>query len=204
MPDATPPTNKTTLRKTLRMARLAVPESQRRHAARQLERLALHHRLITPHRRIGLYIPAKGEIDCLPLLNRALHLKAPCYLPIVPPHRQRKLWFSQLGDGPHWKNNRFGIPEYGHRFRKVRASELDVLFMPLLGFDQHGTRMGMGGGFYDASLAFLLRRKFWKRPKLVGLAFERQQVELLPRAPWDVPLDAVLTEKRLYRIRNKL
>lgn len=195
--------DKSALRQTLRKARRAIPETQRRLAGRQLARLALHYHLISQHRRIGLYIPAKGEIDCLPLLNRTLWLKAACFLPIVPHHRQKKLWFSQLGNGPHWKNNRFGIPEYGHQFQKIRASMLDVIFLPLLGFDLHGTRMGMGGGFYDSSLAFLLRRKFWKRPKLIGLAFEAQRVDFLPRDPWDVPLDAVLTEKQLYRFRHQ-
>jgi 5-formyltetrahydrofolate cyclo-ligase len=193
---------KSLLRKQLRQARRALPEAFRRTAARQIERLAMHHRLLDRHQRMGFFIPSKGEIDCLPLLNRALWLGAACYLPIVPQRRQRKLWFSQMGNDAHWKNNRFGIPEYGHAFRKIRAHQLDVLFMPLLGFDLHGTRMGMGGGFYDASLAFLQKRTHWHRPRLIGLAFEAQKVECLPRDAWDVPLDAVLTERALYRFRR--
>lgn len=196
----TPPnTEKTALRRSLRQARASVPKSVRRQAGHSVERLALSHRLIASKCRIGLYMPAKGELDCLPLLNRALWLGAECYLPIVPHHSQKKLWFTRLRDGRHWTVNRFGIQEFGHRHDKYRAAWLDVLFMPLLGFDLRGYRMGMGGGFYDASLAFLTRRRRWRRPLLIGLAFEAQRVDRLPEDPWDVPLDGVLTERRFYR-----
>jgi 5-formyltetrahydrofolate cyclo-ligase len=178
-----------------------VPEAERRRAARQIERLALSHRLIASGCRAGFYIPAKGELDCLPLVSRALWLGAECYLPVVPHHSQKKLWFTRLGEGPHWAVNRFGIPEFGHRHDKFRAAWLDVLFMPLLGFDLRGYRMGMGGGYYDASLAFLARRRSWRRPRLIGLAFEAQKVERLPEDPWDVPLDGVVTEQRFYRFK---
>jgi 5-formyltetrahydrofolate cyclo-ligase len=199
---SSPNLDKAALRRTLRQARAAVPDAVRRMAARQVERQALSHRLIASQRRVGFYMPAKGELDCLPLLNRALWLGAECYLPIVPHYSQRKLWFTRLRDGRHWAVNRFGIPEFGHRHDKYRAAWLDVLFMPLLGFDRRGYRMGMGGGFYDASLAFLGRQRRWRRPRLIGLAFEAQRVERLPEDPWDIPLDGVLTEKRFYRFNN--
>jgi len=198
-----PNPHKAELRRALRRARLGVPDSVRRYAGQRVERLALRNYLIASKRRIGLYMPSKGELDCLPLLNRALWLGAECYLPVVPHHSQRKLWFTRLFDGHHWAVNRFGIPEFGHRHEKFRASWLDVVFMPLLGFDLRGFRMGMGGGFYDASLAFLGRRRRWRRPRLIGLAFEAQKVERLPEDPWDIPLDGVLTEKRYYRFRHE-
>lgn len=197
-----PNPEKSALRRSLRRARLNVPADVRRQAGQRVERLALHHHLIAKGRRVGLYMPSKGELDCLPLLNRALWLGAECYLPIVPHHSQRKLWFTRLVAGHHWAENRFGIPEFGHRHDKFRASWLDVVFMPLLGFDTRGYRMGMGGGFYDASLAFLGRRRRWRRPRLIGLAFEVQKVPRLPEDPWDIPLDGVLTERRFYRFRN--
>ena len=71
--------------------------------------------------------------------------------------------------------------------------------MPLVGFDEAGYRLGMGGGFYDASLAYLRRRKTWRKPYLVGVGYECQRIARVPRDPWDVPLDAVLTESRVYR-----
>jgi 5-formyltetrahydrofolate cyclo-ligase len=199
MPESPVPVSKADLRRQLRQRRNGVPEQVRRQAGRQVERLALRHRLIGRGRRIGFYIPANGELNILPLLNRALWMNSRCFLPVVPHHRQRKLWFTRLGKGAHWVVNRYGIPEYGHHLDKIRISRLERIFVPLLGFDSRGYRMGMGGGYYDASLAYLLRRRRWHRPKLIGVAFEAQKVEMLPVDPWDIPLDAVLTERRYYR-----
>jgi 5-formyltetrahydrofolate cyclo-ligase len=75
---------------------------------------------------------------------------------------------------------------------------LDLLLVPLVGFDADCNRLGMGGGFYDRTLAYLTRRTHWRRPRLVGIAHECQRVERLETGPWDVPLDAVATERRLY------
>lgn len=203
MPDIPPSPDKRALRTRLRRLRQAVPAAVRKRAGRAIVRIALAQGLLASKRRFGFYVPAKGEIDCLPLLNRALWLGAECCLPVVPRARQRMLWFSRLGDGPHWGTNRYGIPEYGHRrFNRLRAADLDILFLPLLGFDDAGYRMGMGGGYYDASLAYLRRRRTWRKPRLIGLAFEVQRVARLPRDPWDVPLDGVITERCYYRFSN--
>lgn len=197
------PPSKAEIRRELRRARNAVADGVRSLAARRAVRCALRHRLLRRGRRAGFYIPAKGEFDCLPLADRALWMGMACYLPMVPPSRQKRLWFSRLGDGPHWALNRYGIPEYVRHEQRVRASALDVLFMPLLGFDRQGYRMGMGGGYYDSSLAFLARRRHWRRPKLIGLAFEAQARDRLPTDPWDIPLDAVITERGLHRFKRR-
>lgn len=190
---------KADLRRQLRKRRNDVPVVVRRLAGRQVERLALRHRLIGRGRRIGFYIPANGELNILPLLNRALWMGCRCFLPVLPQRGLRKLWFTRLGKGAHWSVNRYGIPEYGQRLDKVRIHLLERIFVPLLGFDRRGFRMGMGGGYYDASLAYMLRRKRWYRPKLIGVAFAAQGVDDLPVDPWDIPLDAVLTEQGYQR-----
>ncbi len=194
--------DKATLRRQLRRARAGVAEEIRRVAGERVMRLALRAGLLARGRRVAFYMPAKGEMDVLPLLNQALWMQVACYLPIVPHHRQRRLWFSRLGDGPHWTLNRYDIPEYGKQHRKVRARWLDVVFLPLIGFDMRGYRMGMGGGYYDASLAYLKHRRVWKRPRLVGIAFEAQKCQRIPNDPWDIPLDMVITEARYYRFRR--
>ena len=200
MPSFEPSPDKASLRKRLREIRQGIPDNARKKAGQAVARFARSRGLLAPRRRIGFYMPSKGELDCLPLLGRALWLGAECYLPVVPPARQRKLWFSRLGKGSHWGLNRYGIPEFGHRrVVRLRAIGLDVLFLPLLGFDESGYRMGMGGGYYDASLGYLRGRRCWHRPRLIGLAFEAQKVARLPADPWDVPLDAVITELRYHR-----
>jgi 5-formyltetrahydrofolate cyclo-ligase len=62
----------------------------------------------------------------------------------------------------------------------------------------------MGGGYYDTTLAYLLRRRLWRKPLLIGVGYECQRVEALPHDPWDTPLDAALTERRLIRFNVEL
>lgn len=201
MPSLTPNPDKAALRRVLRGIRRAIPDTVHRLAGRAAERMALRHHLLAKGRRIGFYVPTNGEVDCLPLLNRALNMGVVCLLPVVPRRRQRKLWFCRLGDRPRWALNRYGIPEYGLARDRRRISSLDVLFLPLLGFDDRGYRMGMGGGYYDASLAFLQKRGAWHRPRLIGLAFAAQRTDRLPVDPWDIPLDAVITERGYCRFQ---
>jgi 5-formyltetrahydrofolate cyclo-ligase len=203
--------DKSALRKQLRARRAAVTPAERRVAGQQLARLALRHRLLARRRRIAFYMPSNNEIDVLPLLRVAQRMGVRCYLPVLPA-RGRKLWFTRLGGkerglagaNPAWVNNRYGIPEYLPRgVRRVRARQLDLLFMPLLGFDSQGWRIGMGGGYYDASLAHLSAAKSnrlrWRHPHLIGVAFAVQEIASTPNDPWDVRLDGVLTE-RDYRL----
>ncbi|OYY95342.1 MAG: 5-formyltetrahydrofolate cyclo-ligase [Hydrogenophilales bacterium 28-61-23] len=217
-PIDTAPASKALLRKQLRQQRAAVTPAERHAAGQQLARLALRHRLLARNRRIGFYMPSKNEIDVLPLLRTALRMGVACYLPVVPRRalvgaRRHKLWFTRLAGKeialdqahPAWVNNRYGIPEYLPRAaRRVRSRQLDLLFMPMLGFDRRGWRIGMGGGYYDASLAYLgetkTRRAHWRRPRLIGVAFSVQEIARAPNDPWDVPLNGILTERAYLRV----
>jgi 5-formyltetrahydrofolate cyclo-ligase len=80
----------------------------------------------------------------------------------------------------------------------VRAQQLDLVLLPLVGFDESGNRLGMGGGFYDHSLSFLRNRKIWRKPNLVGIAHDFQRVDSLEAKPWDMPLEAVITDRAVY------
>jgi 5-formyltetrahydrofolate cyclo-ligase len=88
-----------------------------------------------------------------------------------------------------------GAPLYPSGFGTLAPSELaplvepDIVLMPLLGFDKRGTRLGYGGGYYDRTLAVMR-----KAPRLIGLAFDCQEIDEIPREFHDVPLDAVVTE----------
>lgn len=192
--------DKTEIRRRLREIRKAYNAAARQAASQSLVRLALRHRLLAKGRRVGLYIPSNSEIDVHPLLRRACAMRASCFLPIIPRPGRKRMWFSEMGQHPLWVLNRYGIPENRQPLaRRVRAQKLDLLFMPLLGFDSRGFRLGMGGGYYDASLAYLKRLRHWKKPRVVGVAFSGQEVERLPEDVWDIPLDAVLTERE-YRV----
>lgn len=188
------------LRRRLRSQRRALgPAEQSEHAhllARRLGALSPFLRA----RRIGGYVSADGEIDPAPLLDLAFDRHKRVYFPVLRPHPHPRLWFVEHRRGEPMVKNTFGIPEPARRGQRIRLPQaLDLLLVPLVGFDERCNRIGMGGGFYDRSLAYLEDRRHWRRPLLIGLAHECQRVEHLQPSPWDVPLDLVATESRIYR-----
>jgi 5-formyltetrahydrofolate cyclo-ligase len=78
------------------------------------------------------------------------------------------------------------------------ATCLDVLVMPLVAFDRRGTRLGMGGGYFDRALAGAA-----SRPLRVGVGFDFQEVNEIPAEPWDVPLALIVTDRRVLRPRRQ-
>lgn len=121
-----------------------------------------------------------------------------CYLPVLKPAPQKHLWFAPHRLGDPLQPNRYGIPEPDtNRHPPLPLRQLDIILMPLVGFDEKLNRLGMGGGYYDRSLAFLHHSQ-WRRPRLIGIAHECQKVNQLIPAPWDIPMDALVTEKMLY------
>jgi 5-formyltetrahydrofolate cyclo-ligase len=93
----------------------------------------------------------------------------------------------------------FGIPEPAEG-EIVTVDRHDLILVPLVAFDSAGRRLGQGGGFYDRALADTVRRPFVDRPALIGIAHAFQQVGELPMEPWDVPLDAIVTEEGIVEV----
>jgi 5-formyltetrahydrofolate cyclo-ligase len=190
---------KAELRRALRARRNALDASDRRLAARRLAAQVLATRAFRAARRIAVYVASDGEIDPSTILERALGMGKHGFLPVLSRLHRDSLWFAPIAPDTRFRRNRYGIPEpLCRRAMQRRAAQLDLILLPLVGFDARGNRLGMGGGFYDRSLAFLDRRARLRRPRLIGLAYEFQRVERLPAQAWDVPLDAVITDAATY------
>jgi len=187
------------LRRQLRAARRALTPAQQRQAAHGLYRQLAQHPLFRRARHIALYLPNDGEIDPRPLLREAQRRGKRTYLPVLSDWPRTKMVFQQVRRGEKLRPNRFGIPEPRiQRARQRTIWALDLILLPLVGFDDEGGRLGMGGGFYDRSLAYRTRRTAWHAPVLVGLAHECQKVERLAQASWDVPLQGTVTDRAWY------
>jgi 5-formyltetrahydrofolate cyclo-ligase len=191
------------IRRTIRERRRRLSDAERRAASRRMARIAAGSRVFRNSTRIGLYLPNDGEMDPHPLLRRAWSMGKRCYLPVLDPIGSNRLWFMPYRAGDALTPNRFGIPEPSHAARvRVRADALDLILAPLVAFDHQGHRLGMGGGYYDRSLDFLRRRRYWRRPLLYGLAYEFQRIPALQAAAWDVALDGCFSEERRHVFRN--
>lgn len=154
-------------------------------------------------KRIAFYFATGGEMDPNLLIAHAREVKKQCYFPVLRDRPSRSMWFAELKPEGRTEPNRFNIQEPAQYHRHiVMPWGLDLIFLPLVAFDLHGNRLGMGGGFYDRTLAYRQHRTFWKGPRLIGLAHEFQRVDELPRKAWDIPLDGVITEKSIYLFRT--
>ncbi len=150
-------------------------------------------------KHIACYLANDGEIDPIQIIEHAWFNGKNIYLPILSPLKN-SLYFAPYTADSTFKMNRFGIPEPEcHASQWKKAGQLDLLLLPLVAFDTAGNRIGMGGGFYDRTLAYLQHRTQWKKPRLIGLAHEIQKVAQLERQHWDIPLNIIITEKQCYR-----
>ena len=146
-------------------------------------------------RRIACYLPNDGEMDLSVLIERLWRQGHQTYLPVL---HGAKLRFLRYCANTKLKDNHFGIPEPVSTGDDLcRPSRLHTVLMPLVAFDNAGNRLGMGGGYYDQTFAFKQRPGRAAGPRLIGVAFDFQQVDTLPSNDWDVALDGILTETAL-------
>jgi 5-formyltetrahydrofolate cyclo-ligase len=147
-------------------------------------------------KRIACYFPIGGEVDCQFATRTAWNRGREVFLPVL---RGPELIFTRYRPDTELLRNRYGIPEprsVAENF--FRPQEIDVVLTPLVAFDENGNRIGMGAGFYDRSFRFMRHRISWTRPHLVGLAYDFQKVPQLKACSWDIPLQTVVTEKKIY------
>ena len=191
------------LRRQIRQQRQNLSNSQQQQHSQQLATQLRGLREFRNARQLAAYIAADGEIDPWSGMLQAWQHQKTVYLPVISHLGWERLWFAPAEPDGAWRENRFGIPEpVVPRSWWQRASSLDIILLPLVAFDVHGNRLGMGAGFYDRALAFMLNRKHWRQPRLFGLAHSLQQVDTLPRQDWDVPLDGVITENEILRFNT--
>jgi 5-formyltetrahydrofolate cyclo-ligase len=188
--------DRSALRQRLKQLRRAIPPAQRRAAAIAVAHHIRLHFNLRPGLRIALYAPLPSELDTAPLIQLARRHRCHIYLPRLTDLRRRRMQFIEAA-GP-MRRNHLGILE-PIAARAVSTRRLDLVFLPLVGFDASGMRLGMGAGYYDRAFAFLSERRHWTHPRLIGLAYSLQQVPHIEGAWHDVRLSAVITEKGIIK-----
>ncbi len=188
------------LRLQLRNARRALSEEEQRKAANGVLAQLYVRPEVRRARRVAVYLPQDGEIDPGPLTEWLNARGCLVCLPVIDPiaRGSQRLRFAPWRPDVRWQTNRFGIAE-PVTSRSLEPWTLDLVFLPLVGFDANGNRLGMGGGFYDRT--FDHRRPRAYRPRLIGLAHGLQQVDALPCAEHDVPLNGIATDRAFLPAR---
>lgn len=180
------------LRKTIRAARRAVSDADRNAMSEKAAIYALAYLERHAVQSVGVYLAMREEIDCAPLAAMLWAKGYKLYLPVVH-QKNAPLYWRTYTPNSTFTEDALQIPvpalEKPSDERKIAP---DFTVLPLVAYDSRGTRMGMGGGYYDRSFAAKTANQ-----RLLGLAYSLQQVPKLPRQSWDIPLHALANEHTL-------
>ncbi len=152
---------------------------------------------VAPGQVVSGYWPMRSEVDIRPLMFSLAEKRARLCLPAI--LDKTTMVFRDLVRGAPLVEMGFGTFGPG-----AEAEVLDpaVMLVPLAAFDARGHRIGYGGGYYDRAIERL--NKAGKPPRLIGIAFDCQQVERVPEEPHDIVLGEMLTESGLRRFAPRL
>lgn len=191
------------IRRSMRASRRRISPTDRVLAARRFAIAADRAYLLAPQRRIAIYHAYGHEADTQHIIQRAWQRGCSVYLPVITQRRYFRMEFRRFDANTPLNDNAYGIPEPPiATSERIPVLHLDVIFMPLVAFDDRGSRLGSGAGFYDRALRHLHATRHWRRPKLVGVAYAQQRVDALDASQWDIPMDAIITESYFTRFNR--
>jgi len=193
MVDSTSPADpaQSAIRTACKNERARLAPDERRHASDKIAGKILSSTLFSSAKNIAVYVPMKSEVDTWPIIKRAWQLKKRIFAPIM--QENYTLRFNQFDDESELSTNKMGLREPVNG-QYLATDALDLVLVPLVAFDSQKNRIGMGGGYYDRTFAFLEKNRRGVKPILSGLAFECQRVEQIVPNPWDIRLFTIFTE----------
>lgn len=140
---------------------------------------------------VAAYLSFDGEPDLSSALARMSGLDVTIALPVIQDLPGKSaITFCSWKEGAPLRQNRYGIPEPVDSC-PVPVPEIDLVLVPLVGWDVTGARLGMGASFYDRLFQPFAEKQ---RPERIGVAYELQKMDSVPCDPWDIPLHGILTE----------
>jgi len=204
--------NKQTIRHHITQQRKQLSKEQQQQRSQQTANHLYQSTCFMQAKHIAYYLPIAGEADPTSLQKRtksiaSLHThntERTFYLPIVAQYGENSLLFAKVDKNTNYKKNKYGIKEPIYHPKDLRAADqLDLVITPLVGFDQQGNRLGMGGGYYDRTFAFKNQNNTnaQKKPILIGYAYDFQQIDRLQAEDWDIPLDGIVTESGILLLK---
>lgn len=196
-----PHPDKARLRARFRAARREIPEDLRQRDDRSINAAIEAYTRQHNARRIAGYLAFDGEPDISTALSSLTAGGVEVYLPVIVSHAGHselhfRHWPAGGGEAAagELRRNAFGIEEplVGARCPVV---QLDIIFMPLVAWDESGGRLGMGAGYYDRATGEVADAD---RPLRMGVAYELQCAESVPMSGRDIQLHGVITENRVF------
>jgi len=200
--------NREAIRKKVRSLRNAITGDQQQNYANSLVAIAANMERLKSAQRVAIYLTNDGELGTNQLINWCWQHNIKTALPLVHPFSKGNLLFVDYHDNSVLIKNKYGIPEPTLQKNDiVLLEEIDIVFTPLVAFDLLGARLGMGGGYYDRTLAawFDAKKSGTTLPYSypIGIAHDCQQVEQIDSQDWDVPLPEIITPTQHHIFSSK-
>lgn len=179
------------LRNDARTMRSALEPAYRAAASAKIAEKIFHAHWFSRAENIACYLSVGAEVDSWPVIARAWQMGKRIFAPVV--QENMSMQFREITIETDLAGTSFGLyePLSG---ALISPRKLDIVITPLVAFDRKMNRVGMGGGCFDRTFAFLRNQKSYRHPKLIGIAFACQEVEKIDANAWDIPLFQVLTD----------
>jgi 5-formyltetrahydrofolate cyclo-ligase len=177
---------KTVLREQKKAIRADIPAGQRREMSEKITEFLLD--MLLDYDTVLVYVSKEPEVNTFSLISHLLERGTRVVVPIIQRH-DHSLRFSFLNDLSCLKLSTFNVPEPIGNEIPADPKEIQVAVIPLIGFDEHGNRLGYGAGYYDRFLE--------KYPRLmkIGIGFACQETETVPTNRFDITMDYIVTEE---------
>jgi 5-formyltetrahydrofolate cyclo-ligase len=187
-----------TIRQQIRAERNQLTPLEQQQASLELVEQFAQLSELNHSQHIALYLSVDGELDTRPLIKWLWQQGKKTYLPVIHPFSKGQLLFLDYDPTSQMVLNRYKIEEPKLNVTKIKpVTELDIICTPLVCFDSNGHRLGMGGGYYDRTLAAWYTTGIGAIP--IGLAHQIQQFDKLPIETWDIPLPKIVTPNKIWQ-----
>lgn len=183
------------MRETVRQRRQRLNAHQQQQASVQVCRHLEQMERVGAAKNIALFLSFDGELNTQPIINQFWQQNKSVYLPVLHPFSDGNLLFLRYTPQTKLILHRFGLKQPPLDVRNViPVSELDIIFTPLVAFDDKGNRLGMGKGYYDRML------QNWRQKNIypIGLAHDCQHVAHIDSEAWDIPLPEIITPSKRW------
>ena len=184
------------IRKRLKLQRAQLSKQQLTFAARELAKQFRLTKAQLNTTKVASYLSSNGEISPHEIINNSP--ASLIFLPRITNMSRASMAFYSSNN--RLTRNRFNLIEPAAKGMPANIRHFDLILIPLVAFDRNGNRLGMGGGFYDRVLAFKNHNTSRTRPRLIGVAHHFQEVDHISPQPWDVRLDAILTDREFINV----
>lgn len=184
------------IRQQIRQCRRQLSETEQQNAPFQVLQHLTQIEHIQQARHIALFLSFDGELNTQPLIDYFWQQGKQIYLPVLHPFSEGSLLFLRYDPQTPLETHRFGMAQPALNVNHViPVADLDIIFTPLVAFDNQGNRLGMGKGYYDRTLANWQEKNIYP----IGLAHDCQQVDHIDAKPWDVPLPEIITPSKHWQ-----